>query len=81
MGPAPPGAVASAWSPSTATSMGSSPTGAGVEGREGTAGRGPAGPSLKMAVWSLRQFQQWGGEVSQQDRTGLLFPLRGQVGF
>ena len=47
----------------------------------GLTGLGRAGHSLNVAVWSLPQLQQWGGEVGQQDGTGLLFPLLGQVGF
>ena len=47
----------------------------------GLVGLGRAGHSLNVAVWSLPQFQLWGGEVGQQDGTGLLFPLPGQVGF
>jgi len=39
------------------------------------------GHSLNVAVWSPPQLQQSGGEVGQQDGTGLLFPLLGQVGF
>jgi len=47
----------------------------------GLTGIGRAGHSLNVAVWSLLQLHQWGGEVGEQDGTGLLFPLRGQVGF
>jgi len=47
----------------------------------GLTGLSRAGHSLNVAVWSLPQLQQWGGEVRQQDGTGLLFPLLGQVGF
>jgi len=46
-----------------------------------TAGTGRAGYSLNVAVWSLPQLQQWGGEVGQQDGTGLWFPPLGQEGF
>ena len=42
---------------------------------------GGAGHSLKLAVWSLPQLQQWGGKVGQQDGTGLLISLLGLVGF
>jgi len=49
------------------------------EGLVGLTGLGQAGHSLKVALWSLPQLQQWGGEVRQQDGTGLLFPLLGQV--
>ena len=42
---------------------------------------GRAGHSLNVAVWSSPQLQEWGGEIEQQDGTGLLFPLLGQVGF
>ena len=48
--------------------------------REGTDGGGRAGHSLNVAVWSLPQLQQRGGEVGQQDGTGLLFPLLGSGG-
>ena len=47
----------------------------------GPVGLGRAGHSLNVAVWSLPQLQQWGGEVGPQDGTGLLFPHMGQVGF
>jgi len=50
-------------------------------GLEGPFGLGRAEHSLNMAVWSSPQLQQWGGEVGQQDGTGLLFPPLGQVGF
>jgi len=50
-------------------------------GLVGLVGLGRAGQALKVAVWSLPPLQQWGGEVRQQDGTGLLFPLLGQVGF
>jgi len=50
-------------------------------GLVGLVGPGRAGHSLNVAVWSLPQLQQWGGAVGQQDGTGLLFPLLGQVGF
>ena len=43
----------------------------------GLTGLGRARHSLNVAVWSLLQLQQWGGEVGQQDGTGLLFPLLG----
>jgi len=83
MGPVPDGGVVGAGPPSTAKSMGSGPVGAGAGEwvLEGTGGGGRAGHSLKVAVRSPPQLQQWGGEVGQQDGTGLLFPLLGQVGF
>jgi len=52
-----------------------------VDSWGGRVEEGLAGHSLNVAVWSLPQLQQWGGEVGQQDGTGLLFPLLGQVGF
>jgi len=47
----------------------------------GLVGVGRAGHYLNVAVWWLPQLQQWVGEVGQQDGTGLLFLLLGQVGF
>jgi len=47
----------------------------------GLVGLRRAGHSLNVAVCSLPQLQQWGGKVGQQDGTGLLFPLWGQVEF
>ena len=46
----------------------------------GLVGLGRAGHSLNVAEWSLPLLQQWGGEVRQQDGTGLLFPPLGLVG-
>ena len=81
MGPALAGRVEGAGPPSTAISMGSEPGWTVEVGLVGLAGLGRAGPSLNMAVWALRQLQQWEGEVGNQDGTGLLFPPLGQVGF
>ena len=81
MGPALAGGVEGAGPPSTAISMRSSPGGAGELGLVGIVGVGPAGHFLNVGVWSLPQLQQWGDRVGQQDRTGLLFPPLGQVGF
>ena len=47
----------------------------------GTVGRGLAGHSLNVAGWSLPQLQKWGGELGQQNVTGLSVPPLGQVGF
>jgi len=73
--------VEGAGPPSTAISMGSGPGGTVEAGLVGLVGLGRVEHSLNVAVWSLPQLQQWGGEVGQQDRTGLLFPLLEQVGF
>jgi len=81
VGPALAVGVEGAGPPSTAISMGSGPGGTVEAGLVGLVGPGRAGHSLNVAVWSLPKGQQWGGEVGQQDGTGLLFPLLGQVGF
>ena len=47
----------------------------------GLVGLGRAGHSMTVAVWSLPQLQQWGGEIGPQDGTGLLIPTLGHVGF
>jgi len=81
VGPALAGGAEGAGLPSTAISMGSEPGWTVEVSLVGLAGLGRAGHSLNMAVWALRQLQQWGGEVRHQDGTGLLFPPPGQVGF
>jgi len=80
-GPALVGGVEGGRSPSTTMSMESGRARTKKAGREWIVGRGRAGQSFKVAVWSSQQLPQWGGEVRQLDGTGISFPPHGQVGF
>jgi len=46
----------------------------------GIVGTGLAGHSLNVAVWSLRQLQQWGGEVMATGRDWLVVSAPGAGG-